>query len=60
MGIGSLLIKKALELSGGEDNVILYVCSLENAVGFYEKCGMKKAKDIMEYNKVKWTSFALE
>lgn len=53
MGIGSSLIKKALEIAGGEDKIILYLCANDNAVGFYEKCGMKKASDIMEYNKAK-------
>ena len=56
-GIGSALVKKLLELAGGEENIIMYTCVNENAIPFYEKIGMKKPDDVMVYNKVEWTDF---
>jgi hypothetical protein len=29
----------------------------ENAIPFYEKLGMKKADDVMQYNHMEWTEF---
>ena len=31
----------------------------ENAVPFYEKCGMKRADDVMKYNHIEWTEFTV-
>lgn len=59
-GIGKAMMKKAHELAGGEDNIIMYTCANENAIGFYEKLGMKKAEDIMEYNEIEWTGFTVQ
>ena len=59
-GIGSRLIKKALEAAGGEDEIVMYTCANEDAIPFYEKIGMKKSTDIMEYNRMPWTSFTVE
>jgi len=59
-GIGSALVKKLLELAGGEENIIMYTCVNENAVPFYEKLGMKTPRDVMVYNKVEWTDFTVE
>ena len=59
-GIGSALVKKLLELAGGEENIIMYTCVNENAVPFYEKLGMRTPKDVMVYNKVEWTDFTVE
>ena len=38
----------------------MYTCANENAIPFYEKIGMKKSEDIMEYNRMPWTDFTVE
>ena len=56
-GIGTKLMKTALETAGGEKNIAVYLVYNEEAVTFYEKLGMKKAGDVMTYNRIEWTSF---
>ena len=60
MGIGKALVKKLHELAGGEKNIVMYTCANENAVSFYEKIGMTKSEDVMEYNRIEWTGFTVE
>ena len=59
-GIGRRLMKKAHEFAGGEKDIAVYLVANENAVPFYEKCGMKKSCDVMQYNHVEWTEFTVE
>ena len=59
-GIGSKLMKKAHEIAGGEKDIAVYLIANENAVPFYEKLGMKKSTDVMQYNKIEWTEFVVE
>ena len=59
-GIGNRLMKRPLELAGGEKDIAVYLVANENAVPFYEKLGMKKAGDVMQYNHVEWTPFTVE
>lgn len=59
-GIGRRLMKTAHELAGGEKDVAIYLVANEKAVPFYEKLGMEKSSDVMEYSKVEWTSFTVE
>ena len=59
-GIGRRLLKRAHELAGGEKDIAVYLIANENAVPFYEKCGMKKADEVMKYNHVEWTEFTVE
>ena len=59
-GIGRQLMKTAHELAGGEKDIAVYLIANENAVGFYEKLGMKKSTDVMQYNKIEWTGFVIE
>ena len=59
-GIGRALMKKAYSIAGGERDIAVYLVANENAVGFYEKLGMRKSADVMEYNKVEWTGFVVE
>ena len=59
-GIGRQLMKTAHEIAGGEKNIAVYLIANENAVGFYEKLGMKKSVDVMQYNKIEWTEFTVE
>lgn len=59
-GIGKRLMKTAHEIAGGEKDVAVYLIANENAVPFYESIGMKKADDVMQYNKIDWTEFTVE
>ena len=54
-GIGRRLMQTAHQLAGGEKYIAVYLIANKNAVPFYEKCGMKKADDVMQYNHVEWT-----
>ena len=59
-GIGSTLMKKAHEMAGGEKDIAVYLIANEHAIPFYEKLGMKKADDVMQYNHVEWTDFCVK
>ena len=59
-GIGRQLMKTAHEIAGGEKNIAVYLIANEDAFGFYEKLGMKKSVDVMQYNKIEWTEFTVE
>ena len=59
-GIGRQLMKSAHEIAGGEKDIAVYLIANEHAVGFYEKLGMKKSVDVMQYNKIEWTEFVVE
>lgn len=58
-GIGKQLMQRALDLAGGEKDIIMYTCANENAVQFYQKQGMTFAEDVMVYNHVDWTGFVV-
>lgn len=58
-GIGSRLMKAAHEKAGGEKDIAVYLIANENAIPFYEKLGMKKAEDVMQYNQIEWTDFTV-
>lgn len=59
-GIGRSLMKTAHDKAGGEKDIAVYLIANENAVPFYEKLGMKKADDVMQYNHIEWTEFTVE
>ena len=59
-GIGRRLMRRALELAGGEKDIAVYLIAHEGAVPFYEKLGMKRADDVMQYNHIEWTEFTVE
>lgn len=59
-GIGTALVKKLHETAGGEDNIIMYTCVNDDAIPFYEKIGMKRSDDVMEYKKAVGTTFTVE
>lgn len=59
-GVGKELVKKMHELAGGEKNIALYTCANSGAIPFYEKIGMTRAADVMEYNHIEWTGFTVE
>lgn len=58
-GIGRALMKKAHELAGGEKDIAVYLIANENAIPFYEKLGMKKSEDVMQYNHIEWTEWTV-
>ncbi len=59
-GIGRSLMKEALALAGGEKDIAVYLVANENAVPFYERLGMKKSQDVMQYNHIEWTAFTVQ
>lgn len=59
-GIGKSLIKKAHEIAGGEKDIAIYLVVNDQAIPFYEKIGMEKAIDVMQYNHTEWTDFKVE
>ena len=59
-GIGTRLMKAALERAGGEADIAVYLVANEKAVPFYEKLGMRRAEDVMMYNRTDWTDFTVE
>ena len=59
-GIGKRLMKAAHDIAGGEKDIAVYLIANENAVPFYEKFGMKKADDVMQYNHIEWTEFTVQ
>ncbi|MBR3311176.1 MAG: GNAT family N-acetyltransferase [Solobacterium sp.] len=58
-GIGRNLMHMALETAGGEKNITVYLTANEKAVPFYEKLGMIKAEDVMQYSNTEWTAFTV-
>ncbi len=59
-GIGRGLMQQALALAGGKKDIAVYLVANERAVPFYEKIGMKKADDVMQYNHIEWTEWRVE
>lgn len=60
LGIGSHLMRMAHEAAGGEKDINVYLCANDNAIPFYEKLGMRKSEEIMEYCMAEWTDFTVE
>ena len=58
-GVGRSLMREALALAGGEKDIAVYLVANKKAVPFYEKLGMKKADDVMQYNHIEWTEFTV-
>ena len=58
-GIGRSLMKQAHETAGGEKDIAVYLIANEHAIPFYEKFGMKKADDVMQYFHIDWTDFTV-
>ena len=54
------MMETAHSLAGGEKDVAVYLVANENAIPFYEKLGMRKADDAMEYNHIEWTEFTVK
>lgn len=60
LGIGTNLMKTAHNIAGGEKDIAVYLIANENAVPFYQKLGMKKSDEVMEYNHIDWTDFTVQ
>ena len=60
MGLGARLMRKAHALAGGEKNINVYLAANDDAIAFYEKLGMKKSDDVMEYCRAEWTRFEVK
>lgn len=58
-GIGTRLMKTALDTAGGERDIAVYLVANEKAIPFYEKLGMKKSDDVMRYDHIEWTEFTV-
>lgn len=58
-GIGRRLMEEAHRLAGGEKDIAVYLIANENAVPFYEKLGMERSTDVMQYNHIDWTEFTV-
>ena len=39
---------------------MVYLIANEDAIPFYEKLGMKKSNEVMQYNKIDWTFFEVK
>lgn len=59
-GIGRRLMKAAHDKAGGEKDIAVYLIANENAIPFYEKLGMRKSNDVMQYNHIEWTQFTVQ
>lgn len=59
-GIGTALLKQAHEAAGGEKDIAVYLVANENAIPFYEKFGMEKSGDVMQFSCIEWTPFTVE
>jgi GNAT superfamily N-acetyltransferase len=59
LGIGRRLMTIAHELAGGEERIVQFCYANENAMPFYEKLGMRQSTDVIEKDKVRWTSFTV-
>ena len=60
LGIGRNLMKTAHEIAGGEKDIAVYLIANKNAIPFYEKLGMEKSTDVMQYDNTEWTKFMVE
>ncbi len=58
-GIASKLMRTAHEIAGGEKDIAIYLIANENAIPFYEKLGMKRSDDVMQYNHIEWTEWTV-
>lgn len=42
-----------------ELDIAVYLIANENAIPFYEKLGMKKSDDVMQFNHIEWTEWTV-
>ena len=59
-GIGTRLMRMAHAIAGGEKDIAIYLIANDRAVPFYERLGMQKAEDVLQYNHIEWTAFTVQ
>ena len=58
-GIGKKLLSLAHQKTGGEDDITITTISSENAIGFYESCGMRSKKELVVKYCTEWEEFVV-
>ncbi len=58
-GIGRRLMQAAHQAAGGAKDIAVYLVANDKAVPFYERLGMKKSDDVMQYNHIDFTPFTV-
>lgn len=58
-GIGSRMLAVARAAAGSERDIILFIYANDEAVPFYEKCGLSRSRSMMELTDVDWTGFTV-
>ena len=58
-GIGSALMREAHRIAGGEKDIAVYLVANSDAIPFYEKLGMEKSDEVMQYKHIDWTDFTV-
>ena len=53
-------MKTAHDIAGGEKDIAVYLIANDQAIPIYEKLGMEKAEDVMQYNHIEWTRFTVK
>ena len=51
-GVGGALIAATHEAAGGADKIVMFLHSAPEAIGFYEKLGMKQEPNFFSFNNV--------
>jgi ribosomal protein S18 acetylase RimI-like enzyme len=58
-GIGTKLLSLAHQKAGGEDDITITTISNENAIGFYETCGLRSKKELVVKYCREWEEFVV-
>ena len=53
-------MEQAHKAAGGKKDIAVYLCANTNVLPFYEKLGMVRLDDEMEYNRIEGASFKVE
>ena len=59
-GVGRALMTEAIRQAGGEKDILVYLKAAAAAVPFYEKLSFDHARDVMVYDRIDWTDFAVQ
>ena len=59
-GIGRRLVKDSHDLAGGEADITMFTHANEDAIGFYEKCGLKRLHRGMIKECSEFTEFTVQ
>ena len=53
-------VNRTEKSAGDSYDLVVGPVANDQAIPFYEKLGMKKANDVMEYNHIEWTPFTVK